>query len=152
MKDTFSKDMWYLEHECGFSTVHGLREEFNLYEQDGIVSRINSNILFDKAGYTNHHPRGAIAIKRRKAGVVTTLLDVVWQVGKTGRVTPVGILEPVMIGDAKISKVTLNNVAFIKALDLHIGDLVEVVRSGDIIPMIVGKRNLNIDFESPTVL
>jgi DNA ligase (NAD+) len=63
----------------------------------------------------------------------------VWQVGKSGRVTPVAILEPVYIGDALVSRATLNNKAFIEALDLRIGDRVAVIRAGEIIPTIVNR-------------
>jgi DNA ligase (NAD+) len=90
-------------------------------------------------GYTAKHPRGAYAVKERGASVETRLLDVIWQTGKTGKVTPVAILEPVMIGDALVSRATLNNIAFIRALDIKIGDTVGVIRSGEIIPCITHK-------------
>jgi DNA ligase (NAD+) len=67
------------------------------------------------------------------------LIDVELNVSKTGRVTPVAILEPVKIGDAVVSRATLNNPGFIEALDLQIGDIVAVVRSGEIIPCILHK-------------
>jgi DNA ligase (NAD+) len=76
-------------------------------------------------------------LKEQKEGVVTKLLDVVWQVGKSGVVSPVAILEPVMIGDATVSKATLHNIEYIKELDLEIGCMVEVIRSGEIIPRIL---------------
>jgi DNA ligase (NAD+) len=67
------------------------------------------------------------------------LLDVEWQVGKTGKVTPVAILEPVMVGDATVSRATLNNPGFIRSLELCIGDVVGIRRAGEIIPEIVYK-------------
>lgn len=137
LTDTYQQDMWNLEHIHGFKTV--LDHELESFKMDGTVTRVNSNSLFNELGYTNHHPRGAIAIKNRKAGVPTTIKDVVWQVGKSGRITPVAILEPVNIDGAMVSKATLNNPGFIRALDLHIGDRVEVIRSGEIIPTILGK-------------
>jgi NAD-dependent DNA ligase len=137
LTDTYFNDLYQL-HVLGFETVITVDE--SKYRTDGIVLRINNNKYFNSLGCTAHHPRGAVAVKKRKSGVFTTLKDVVWQIGKSGRVTPVAILDPVVIDDATISKATLNNVAFIKALDLHIGDEVEVVRSGDIIPCIVSKR------------
>ena len=85
----------------------------------------------------SHHPRGAFAHKVRDQGVITTLLDVEWNVGKSGAVTPVAILETVVIDDANISRATLHNAGFIEALDLEIGCKVEVIRSGKIIPKIV---------------
>ena len=113
------------------------------FQTDGIVVRVNDNALFDKLGATAKHPRGAYALKERKFGAITTLLDVEWQVGKSGKVTPVAILEPCIVGDAKISRATLNNQAFIEALDLEIGCKVEVMRAGDIIPSIVRRIHEN---------
>ncbi len=92
---------------------------------------------FNRLGYTAHHPRGSFAYKTREAGVTTTLLDVEWNVGKSGAVTPVAILDPIVIDDATISRATLHNAGFIDALDLEIGCKVEVIRSGKIIPKIV---------------
>lgn len=119
----------------GFSVV----TSFNAseYPTDGLVYRLDSSAAFQQMGYTAHHPRGAFALKEQKEGVVTKLLDVVWQVGKSGVVSPVAILEPVMIGDATVSKATLHNIEYIKELDLEIGCMVEVIRSGEIIPRIL---------------
>lgn len=136
LSSSYLYDMQILE-DMGFKTVLGT--ESNKFKVDGKVLRLNDNVKFQELGYTNHHPRGALAVKERKDGVVTTLLDVVWQVGKSGRVTPVAILEPVIIDGAKISRATLNNAGFIRAMELNIGDSVEVIRSGDIIPTILGK-------------
>lgn len=125
-------------HNLGFKTVKD--EEFcSQFPQDGVVVRVNSNLDYKDLGYTSSHPRGAYAIKERKQGVETVLRSVEWQTGKSGRVTPVGIFDPVNIDGAVITKATLNNPAYIKALDLDIGDKIIVVRSGDIIPTIVGK-------------
>jgi len=120
----------------GFRTVldTNLRETFPL---DGEVYRINDTTQFEALGYTGHHPRGAFALKQQAAGVVTKLLDVTWQVGKSGVVSPVAILEPVMIGDASVSRATLHNIQYIEALNLELGCQVEVIRSGEIIPRIL---------------
>lgn len=134
---TYDWDMEYLASQ-GFNTIK-TPELHNIYPSDGIVFRVNSNKVFVELGYTSKHPRGAYALKERNQAIETVLLDVVWQTGKSGKVTPVGILEPVVIGDATVSRATLNNIAFIRALDLHIGDIVGVVRSGDIIPQITHK-------------
>ena len=77
------------------------------------------------------------ARKELKEGVLSRLLDVVWQVGKSGVVSPVAILEPVNINDATVSRATLHNIQYIRALNLEIGCQVEVIRSGEIIPRIV---------------
>jgi DNA ligase (NAD+) len=124
--------------DWGFSTV--LDPDIDkIYPTDGLVYRIDDNELFDSKGYTSKHPRGAFALKERQEAVETTLLGVEWNVGKTGKVTPVAVLDPIKIGDATISRATLNNPGFIKALDLRIGDTVAIVRSGEIIPCIVHK-------------
>lgn len=107
------------------------------FDTDGKVIRINDNALYEQAGYTAKHPKGAYALKVRKVGVVTKLLDVVWQVGKSGKVTPVAILEPVLIESATVTRATLNNMAFIDALGLEINCMVEVIKAGEIIPTIV---------------
>jgi DNA ligase (NAD+) len=101
--------------------------------------RINSNSLFEKLGYTSKHPKGAYAIKKRGEAVETEILSVDWQVGKSGKVTPVANLAPIMIGDAEVSRATLNNQAFIENLGICIGDTVGVIRAGEIIPQIVYK-------------
>ncbi len=119
----------------GFTTVADVPE--GLYPTDGIVYRINDNEKFAELGYTDHHPRGAFALKEVKSGVVTKLLDVEWQVGKSGVVSPVAILEPVPIGDATVSRATLHNIEYIRSLNLELGCDVEVIRSGEIIPRIV---------------
>jgi DNA ligase (NAD+) len=110
-----------------------------IFPCDGVVFRVNDNKQFFEMGYTAKHPRGAYAKKERAAHVETTLLSVEWQVGKSGKVTPVAILEPVYIGDALVSRATLNNPGFIEMLDLRIGDRVAIIRSGEIIPCILHK-------------
>lgn len=134
---TFSIDMIMLERE-GFETVYA-NDIHNIYPCDGLVFRINTNSVFYSLGYTAKHPRGAYAKKDRSEAVETQILAVEWNVGKTGKVTPVAILAPVKIGDALVSRATLNNPGFIEMLDLHIGDTVGVIRAGEIIPCITHK-------------
>lgn len=122
----------------GFGTINETELD-KIYPCDGIVFRVNCNKTFVEMGYTAKHPRGAYAKKERAEHVETKLIDVEWQVGKSGKVTPVAILEPVMIGDALVSRATLNNPGFIEQLDLQIGDTVAVIRSGEIIPCILHK-------------
>jgi NAD-dependent DNA ligase len=107
------------------------------YPTDGEVFRVDNYDAFYRLGYTAHHPRGAFALKEQKDGVITELLDVVWQVGKSGVVSPVAILRPVEVGDALVSRATLHNIEYIRSLNLEIGCSVEVIRSGEIIPRIV---------------
>lgn len=134
---TYRGDMQELS-KLGFATI--LEQDLDkIYPCDGVVFRVNNNERFYELGYTAKHPRGAYAKKERAEHVETTLLDVEWQVGKSGKVTPVAILEPVYIGDALVSRATLNNPGFIEMLDLQIGDRVAVIRSGEIIPCILHK-------------
>lgn len=137
INDTYDEDMVMLK-KMGFNTIKD-SEIDKVYPSDGIVFRVNSNKRFEELGYTSQFPHGAYARKERPLGQITTLLDVIWQVGKTGRVTPVAILEPVMLGDAQVSRATLNNPGFIEMLDIQIGDQVHVIRSGEIIPTITHK-------------
>lgn len=137
LTDSFTLDMQCLK-DVGFNTVLD-PEIHNIYPCDGIVYRLDDIKEFEDAGFTAKHPKGAYALKERKEAVETTLLAVEWQTGKTGKVTPVAILEPVMVDDALVSRATLNNIAYIRALDLRIGDTVGIIRAGEIIPQIVYK-------------
>ncbi len=137
LTDTHNKDMAALE-AFGFNTCKALDLE-KIFPSDGMVFRVNKNSVFEEMGYTSKHPKGAYALKIRAEHVETKLLDVEWQVGKSGKVTPVAILEPVYIGDALVSRATLNNPGFIESLGIEIGDTVAVIRAGEIIPCITHK-------------
>lgn len=132
--DTFEEDMAFLER-IGFNTIK-INDLDKIYPTDGIVFRVNSNKRFEELGYTSKHPKGAYARKTRPEGAETQILDVIWQVGKSGKVTPVAILEPVLLGDATVSRATLNNPGFIEELGIQIGDTVHIIRAGEIIPCI----------------
>jgi DNA ligase (NAD+) len=131
---TYRKDM-FESMQMGFHTV--LSQDWKEYPQDGKVYRLNNNKDFDDAGFTSSHPRGAFALKIRSEGIRTKLKGVVWQVGRTGAVSPVAELEPIKIGDALVSRATLHNIKYIRDLNLEIGCEVEVIRSGEIIPRVV---------------
>ncbi len=107
------------------------------YEIDGMVVKVNRVDLQDLCGYTSHHPRWAIAYKFKAKQATTRLIDVEFQVGKIGSITPVAKLEPVALAGVMISSVSLHNEDFIKSKDLHYGDTVLVERAGDVIPYIV---------------
>lgn len=107
------------------------------YPTDGEVFRVDDYKTFNRMGHTAHHPRGAFALKEQKEGVITELLDVEWQVGRTGVVSPVAILDPVEVDGALVGRATLHNIEHIRSLDLKLGCQVEVIRSGEIIPRIV---------------
>jgi len=133
--ETYMEDMSFLQ-AGGFDTV--IDSNWAQFPHDGTVWRLDDNEKFRDLGYTSHHPRGAFAVKKQQKGVTTTLLDVDWQVGKSGVVSPVAILEPCTIGEATVSRATLHNKSYIEELGLYIGCEVEVIRSGEIIPRIVG--------------
>jgi DNA ligase (NAD+) len=108
------------------------------YEIDGIVVQLNNNEIFQKLGVVGKAPRGAIAFKFPLKQATTILKDVRFQVGRTGAVTPVAILEPVEVGGVTITRATLHNEDMIKKLGVKIGDTVVVGRAGDVIPEVVG--------------
>ncbi len=114
---------------------------------DGIVLKVNSIKQQRSLGYTAKSPRWAIAYKFKAERECTRLLDVTFQVGRTGAVTPVANMEPVQLAGTTVKRATLNNEDFIRSFDLHIGDMVYVEKGGEIIPKIVG---VNID-ERPIV-
>lgn len=130
----YSGDMEILASDGFYVVTQG---DWKQFPQDGKVIRLDSNQKFEEAGYTSSHPRGAYALKERQEGVVTKLLNVDWQVGRSGQVSPVAILEPVMVGDAVVSRATLHNKKYIEQLGLEIGCDVEIVRSGEIIPRVI---------------
>jgi len=98
---------------------------------------VNDRILQEKSGSTGHHPRWAIAYKFKAKQATTKLLNVEYQVGKVGAITPVAKLDPVALAGVTISSVSLHNEEFITERDLHFGDMVLVERAGDVIPYIV---------------
>ena len=114
---------------------------------DGIVLKVNSLRQQRSLGYTAKSPRWAIAYKFKAERESTRLLEVTFQVGRTGAVTPVANMEPVQLAGTTVKRATLNNEDFIRSFDLHIGDMVYVEKGGEIIPKIVG---VNID-ERPII-
>ena len=107
------------------------------YWIDGIVLKTNNRVYQEQLGYTGKAPRYAVAFKFPAEQVTTVLEDIVFQVGRTGVVTPVANLKPVLIAGTTVSRATLHNEDQIKNLDVRIGDTVIIQKAGDIIPEIV---------------
>ena len=105
---------------------------------DGIVLKVNSLAQQRALGLTAKSPRWAIAYKFKAERERTRLIEVSYQVGRTGAITPVANMEPVRLAGTTVKRATLNNEDFIKSLDLHLGDFVYVEKGGEIIPKIVG--------------
>lgn len=127
----------------GIDTVIKYCEQFEItrddlpYEIDGMVIKVNDIALQEKMGMTSHHPRWAIAFKFKARQATSKLLNVEFQVGRTGAVTPVAKLEPVAVGGVTVSSISIHNEDYIKEKDLRIGDAVLIERAGDVIPQIV---------------
>lgn len=112
---------------------------------DGIVLKVNSLRQQRNLGYTAKNPRWAIAYKFQAERAVTTLREVSYQVGRTGAITPVANLDPVLLAGTVVKRASLHNADIIANLDLHIGDQVFVEKGGEIIPKIVG---VDVDYRS----
>ena len=118
---------------------HWESERKNLpYDTDGVVVKVNSLRLQQELGFTAKSPRWAIAYKYKAEEATTRLLSVIYQVGRTGAVTPVANLEPVLLSGSTVKRATLHNADQIALLDLHLNDIVYVEKGGEIIPKIVG--------------
>ncbi len=108
------------------------------YEIDGVVVKVDDLALQAKLGSANKDPRWATAFKFRARAAQTKLLDIVVSVGRTGMLNPNAVLEPVQIGGTTVSNATLHNQDYIRNNDIRIGDVVTVIRAGDVIPRVVG--------------
>jgi len=108
------------------------------YEIDGLVIKVNQAEVREALGYTGHHPRWALAYKFESPQGETRVTAIEIQVGRSGRITPVARVEPVLIGGSTISNVTLHNQDYINLLELAVGDRVAVSKRGDVIPAVEG--------------
>ncbi len=118
------------------NTMEAERDELG-YEIDGVVVKVNSTALQDEFGATGKAPRWAIAYKYAARQATTKVNDIIVQVGRTGALTPVAMLEPVQLGGVTVSRSTLHNEDEIERLGLLIGDWVLIERGGDVIPKVV---------------
>ena len=119
-----------------FRKLSKKRDKFE-YMVDGLVVKVNEKELQEALGYTSKAPRWAIAFKFPEEEAVTKLKKITFQVGRTGVITPVAELEPVVVAGTTVSRATLHNEDEIKHLDLREGDTVVIKKAGDIIPEIV---------------
>ena len=141
--------------KLGFKTnperrlCHGIEEVINYIEEytekrpslpydiDGIVIKVDDMSLYDKLGYTAKTPRWAIAYKFPPEEVQTKLLDIIFTVGRTGKITPNAVLEPVRVAGSVVQRATLHNEDFVNEKGLMIGDYVVLRKAGDVIPEVV---------------
>ncbi len=107
------------------------------YEVDGITVLVNDNLIFKKLGIIGKAPRAGIALKFPLLEVITKVNDITVQVGRTGAMTPVAVLEPVNVGGVIVSRATLHNQKEVERLSLKIGDTVVIGRAGDVIPEVI---------------
>ena len=119
------------------ATIETQRNDLD-YDLDGAVLRLANRDAFAAAGTRSNSPRGALAYKFAAEEKTTVLADVVWDVGKTGKIAPVAHLEPVFVGGTTVTKATLANQEVIRARGIRIGDTVLVRRAGDVIPYVAG--------------
>ena len=125
------------------------------YATDGVVIKVNNLAYQDELGFTSRAPKWATALKFPPEEINTKLLDIEINVGKTGAVTPVAILEPVQLGGSIVSRASLHNFDEIKRLDIRIGDIVLIKKAAEIIPKVIKvnkeARGANVsEFSSPT--
>ena len=106
------------------------------FEVDGVVIKVNSLTLQEELGFTSRAPRWAIAYKFPAEEVATKLLAITWQVGRTGKLTPVAEMEPRLVEGTQVSRATLHNPDYIEDFDLRIGDRIVIYKSGGIIPKV----------------
>lgn len=121
------------------------------YDTDGVVVKVNEFNLHDEIGYTARSPKWAAAYKFQAEQKETKLLDIIYQVGRTGVITPVAVLEPVFISGSTVSRATLHNEDYILDKDIRINDFVFIHKAGEIIPEVISvnldKRDKQIKFE-----
>ena len=122
--------------------IETMRDDLG-YEIDGLVVKVNSTALQDEFGTTQKAPRWAIAYKYPARQATTKVLDIIVQVGRTGALTPVAHLEPVLLAGTTVSRVTLHNEDEIERLGIKIGDWVMMEKGGDVIPKVLSVVSRN---------
>jgi DNA ligase (NAD+) len=135
----------------GFIERYGDKRHSLRHEIDGIVVKVDSFALQRALGHTSRVPRWCVAYKYPPEEVNTKLLDILVNVGRTGRVTPFGLMEPVKVAGSTVSMATLHNQEVVKAKGVKIGDIVVLRKAGDVIPEIVGPVVALRDQQDPPV-
>lgn len=126
-----------------FKLIENWREKKDRlsYEVDGLVVKVNSLGFQSKLASTARHPRWAVAYKYEAEQVITEVEDIVCQVGRTGSITPVALLRPVLVSGSTVSRATLHNEDVIKDKDVRVGDTVVIEKAGEVIPKVVRVAN-----------
>ena len=132
-----SRRLETIEEAIAYHDELAARREELEYEIDGAVIKVDDLAAQEKLGTRTREPRWALAYKFAPRRATTVIKDVVFQVGRTGRITPVALLEPVEIGGVEVSRVSLHNQSEIDRKDIRIGDRVLLERAGDVIPYVV---------------
>jgi DNA ligase (NAD+) len=135
----------------GFIERYGDKRHSLRHEIDGIVVKVDDFALQRALGHTSRVPRWCVAYKYPPEEVNTKLLDILVNVGRTGRVTPFGLMEPVKVSGSTVSMATLHNQEVVKAKGVKIGDIVVLRKAGDVIPEIVGPVIALRDKQDPPV-
>lgn len=123
-----------------FINYHTLNRDKLPYEIDGIVIKLNSIKEQKELGFTAKYPRWATAYKFPATEVLTKLTDIIFTVGRTGQITPNAVLEPVLVQGSTIRKATLHNEKYVIDHDIKIGDIVSIIKAGDVIPAVLGPK------------
>lgn len=113
-----------------------LRKELN-FDTDGVVVKVNDLSIYDEIGFTARTPKWAFAYKFKPEEVLTKLEGITFQIGRTGVVTPVAELKPVLVSGSVVARATLHNEDYIKERDIRIGDYVHIRKAGEIIPEVI---------------
>ena len=137
------------------AAIEKKRQELE-YDLDGVVVKVNHHDYQRELGHRSRTPRFAVAFKFKPEQEITEVMDIVLQVGRTGKLTPVALLQPVDVSGVTVSRATLHNRDEVLRKDVRVGDRVRIQRAGDVIPEVVevlsGSRNFeSAIFQMPTV-
>ena len=124
-----------------YERIIDTRDQFPML-LDGVVIKVNQKQIQTELGFTSKYPKWGIAFKFPAMEEISTLNDIILQVGKTGAITPVAVIEPTEFDGVIVERATLHNFQEIERMDIRIGDKISIIRSGDVIPKIVGIHTL----------